>query len=302
MEKNDFCLDGSTGGFDESAYRAMVAVSPEAALLITPQGSVLMANREAQSLFTGTMDGSICGNDFFAYLAESDSAPLQALSSTLRQVGATAGAAEVQLARTGDTPLWAALSFRKVTGVAEIPGLLLVLAHDITDRKKTESLLRDQTFMDDLTGLLNRRGFKFISEQEIRHAHRTGNALALLFFDMDDLKTINDTFGHLEGDAAIRGIADIMRESFRESDVICRWGGDEFVILALDIPEGSVPLLLQRFEGKLAGRNALPDARYQLSVSSGMSRYVPGSPMPLPELLKIADEEMYREKRRRGRR
>ena len=87
---------------------------------------------------------------------------------------------------------------------------------------------------DDLTGLYNRRGLFALGEHTMRSARRRARRLGIIYVDVDSLKTINDRFGHAQGDEALRMVADVIRASIRESDVVGRIGGDEFVILAED--------------------------------------------------------------------
>ena len=156
-----------------------------------------------------------------------------------------------------------------------------------------EENLRNLSVTDELTGLYNRRGFAFAAEQELKHAHRTKKSMALLFFDMDKLKSINDTYGHAEGDEALKATAAALRSTFRESDIIGRWGGDEFVVLALDVPAGSISILQRRFEESLARRNASESVHYSISLSVGITRYDPELPISLHDLISMADEGMY---------
>ncbi len=90
--------------------------------------------------------------------------------------------------------------------------------------------LRIMSITDDLTGLLNRRGFFPIAEQQLKLANRSGTGLVLLFADIDNLKWINDKFGHKEGDAVLIDVSRAIKESFRDSDIIARLGGDEFAV------------------------------------------------------------------------
>ena len=119
-----------------------------------------------------------------------------------------------------------------------------VTSRDVTDRKHAEEELRALTLVDDLTGLYNRRGFRMLAEQHLRLVKRGGPVSLLVCFDLDGFKRVNDLFGHAEGDAALRRTASILRTAFRDSDIIARFGGDEFVVLALDCGEIREQLLV----------------------------------------------------------
>ncbi len=163
-------------------------------------------------------------------------------------------------------------------------------------RTRTEDALREMSLVDDLTKVYNRRGFLTVAEQQMKVAHRTKKEMSLFYADLDDLKKINDSFGHEEGDAALVEAADLLKDAFRDSDIVARLGGDEFVVLAIDIAEGKVSALSRRFREKVQARNARQDSAYPISFSLGISRYDPDRPCTLQELLTQADREMYREK------
>jgi diguanylate cyclase (GGDEF)-like protein len=163
-------------------------------------------------------------------------------------------------------------------------------------RTRTEDELREMSLVDELTSVYNRRGFLAVAEQQAKFAHRTKKDMVLFYADLDDLKRINDSFGHEEGDAALVAAADLLKDAFRESDIVARIGGDEFVVLAIDIAEGKAAALTRRLREKLQARNARPDAAYAISFSLGVARYDPDRPSTLQELLTAADRRMYEEK------
>jgi diguanylate cyclase (GGDEF)-like protein len=118
------------------------------------------------------------------------------------------------------------------------PAAVLRQIQDISDRRHHEEQLHYLAHHDALTGLLNRRGFMVGLERHASHAERYGADGALLVFDLDNFKHVNDTFGHQAGDDVIAGVAEIMRGRLRATDVLARFGGDEFAVL---IPHGGLP-------------------------------------------------------------
>lgn len=162
-----------------------------------------------------------------------------------------------------------------------------------------QSVLQRLSHRDDLTGLHNRRGFFIQAEQLIRSAHRQRLPLLLTFLDLDQLKLVNDTFGHAEGNRALIEAADVLRRCFRQSDLLARFGGDEFAALAAGGSDMEEALTRARLREALDAINAEPDRDYLLSFSLGIVRWVPGERPTIEELLDRADRLMYDAKRQR---
>jgi diguanylate cyclase (GGDEF)-like protein len=152
--------------------------------------------------------------------------------------------------------------------------------------------------IDDMTGLYNRRGFFTLAEQQIKLASRLNHAILLVFIDLDKLKHINDEFGHQQGDSALVDVARLLKQSFRNSDIVARIGGDEFVVLAISANGGDATVLIDRLHRKMADLNKSGANPYHISLSIGTSAWLPGGPINLDDLLARADAQMYQNKRR----
>jgi diguanylate cyclase (GGDEF)-like protein len=164
------------------------------------------------------------------------------------------------------------------------------------DHKEEEALLV-LSLTDELTGLYNRRRFFVLTEQCLKVAVRTRKKPLLLFIDMDDLKWINDHYGHNEGDQALIVLANILKKTFRESDIIARIGGDEFVVLLESTDENS-ETLLTRLHENVKDYNT-KRSQHILSISLGTAQFDPEYPISIDQLLSKADVSMYAQKRRR---
>lgn len=175
--------------------------------------------------------------------------------------------------------------------------LLLRSIRYAVERHRLLSALRSLSLIDDLTGLYNRRGFADLGEQHLKLARRTNRAVTLVYTDLDRFKTINDTLGHHVGDRALLKVAEILRATFRRSDILARLGGDEFAVLALEASGEDAKLLVERLRAQIRDFNRMNREPYQLSMSLGLARHEDGSRSRLDELLARADAAMYEEKR-----
>jgi diguanylate cyclase (GGDEF)-like protein len=206
---------------------------------------------------------------------------------------------EFQARRRDGTKTWISMNVRGVKGPDGELGMLEGMMEDINDRKGVEEALRSMSLIDDLTGLYNRRGFMTLARQELKRAYRAGAIGMLLYADLDNMKWINDNMGHVAGDAALNQVAQILRQTFRESDIVARIGGDEFVVFALETPDAQVDQLVGRLTRNLEGNSVEQTGPLNLSVSVGLSRYDPSHPSTVEELLDQADVLMYESKRKR---
>jgi diguanylate cyclase (GGDEF)-like protein/PAS domain S-box-containing protein len=168
---------------------------------------------------------------------------------------------------------------------------------DISERKRMEEELRSLSLRDELTGLYNRRGFIALAERELKIADRLKRGIFLLYADLDGLKVINDTLGHKEGDMAIRETAVVLSETFRNSDIIGRIGGDEFVIVPIGIAGDNIDVITARLQKNVDIQNGKIDRNYKLSLSVGLAYYDPEHPETIDGLLIRADALMYEQKK-----
>jgi diguanylate cyclase (GGDEF)-like protein len=159
--------------------------------------------------------------------------------------------------------------------------------------KRTQAL----AMTDELTGLYNRRGFLASARQTLMLCARLEKTAWLLFADMDGLKKINDTLGHVEGDRALIEMARIFRETFRASDVISRWGGDEFAVIAVEISETNPEILIARLQTNVTAFNVAGRHPFNLSISAGVVCCDGFPARSLNELIASADASMYAHKR-----
>jgi diguanylate cyclase (GGDEF)-like protein/PAS domain S-box-containing protein len=176
------------------------------------------------------------------------------------------------------------------------------IARDITERKRALEELHNLSLTDDLTGLYNRRGFLTLAGQELKHGDRTNERFVLVFADLDGLKKINDRFGHHEGSTAIVKAAELLKQTFRTSDIIARLGGDEFTVLALAASDENAQTIKARLQEKVRVFNERRELPYEISMSVGIVVLDPHSDLSIDDLLREADEAMYEHKQSAKRR
>lgn len=176
----------------------------------------------------------------------------------------------------------------------------IAIVQNIAERKKMEDEIRMLATIDALTGLYNRRGFLPLAEQQLKISERTKKRVILIFLDLDDMKRINDTWGHLEGDRALAEAAMVLNRAFRGSDIIARIGGDEFAVLAQEMTKEYQHSLLNRLRHHLDAFNLKKERPYDLSMSYGLVEYDPENPCSIEDLMLQADVKMYDQKRKKG--
>ncbi|ACK67236.1 diguanylate cyclase with GAF sensor [Rippkaea orientalis PCC 8801] len=175
------------------------------------------------------------------------------------------------------------------------------LREEIIERHKAEEEVRQLSLTDELTQLSNRRGFNFLAQRELDNAHRRSYYSTLFFIDLDGLKPTNDTYGHELGDQMIKDAAHILKQTFRETDIIARLGGDEFAILTAAEEDDHSQEIGDRLLDNITNFNSRSQQHYQVSFSIGQVTYNPNSDESLDSLLVRGDQAMYLHKKNKKR-
>ncbi len=183
------------------------------------------------------------------------------------------------------------------TSDQQINGLLIRAVQCAAKHYLLQNSLGGLAFTDELTRLLNRRGFMTIAEPQIKLARRSSRGMMLFFLDVDGMKRINDSYGHAEGDRALRRAAAALELTFRDSDVIARLDGDEFAVLAIDASRNSETAIRNRLS-KALKTLAENETRYKLRLSLGAARLEVGGKNSMRKLMDMADQSMYAQKKR----
>ena len=266
--------------------------------LVSPQGAWLRVNRSLCEL-VGYSEEELLRSNFQSITHADDVG--NDLANLYRLIQGETPTCQVEkryVHKLGQV-VWAMNSVSLVHDSEDNPAHFIFQIQDISERKRAESALQSLSLVDELTGLYNRRGFLAVTEQYLESFQRSDNGLVVLYADLDGLKGINDSLGHLEGDRALVRTAEVLKEAFRSSDIIARLGGDEFVLLASVGADESAESLTDRLQQKIALANAQRNRPYDLSISIGVTHYDPDEACTLEELMGRADRVMYEEKRKK---
>jgi diguanylate cyclase (GGDEF)-like protein len=199
-----------------------------------------------------------------------------------------------------DAGVWVSTTARPVRDDAGHVVAAVATLRDITEQRADAERLRDLSSTDELTGLLNRRGFLAHANARIASDRRTNAPLAVLFADVNGLKRINDELGHERGDRVIKDAAVVLRSVFRDGDVLARIGGDEFVALLPNFAPSAREPLVERLTAAILGHIEREPRPYRLSMSAGITFMDWERGQSLDELLADADRAMYERKRQRA--
>lgn len=273
----------------ESALHALLDSVTESLFLIEPDGTVIAANETVAMRLGVSLEGFV-GKNMYRFITDEGA---RIRKTFVDQVVATGCPMRFEDERLGR---WNENSVFPIMDETGIVRRLAIFGRDITEQKGVESSLRGLTLIDELTRLDNRRGFFTRAEQKLSAAKERKEALFLLFMDLDGLKDINDRDGHQEGDLALVRTAGILRTCFRESDLVARISGDEFVALVPASDGITESFLRERLQRHIDAVNAARGATAAISISVGILLVGPDCRDPVDVLLNQADALMYAHK------
>lgn len=279
----------------EERYRLLFERNLAAVYMATDDGHLIDCNDACAQMFgyESRKDFLAAGSIDYFHPHERDS-----IIRRLREDG-TVTNVEVELRRRDGDCVWALENVRRIVPADGGPAVLEGILLDITDRKRAEEDIAFKAYHDGLTQLPNRALFLDRLEIALAHAQRNETTLAVLFLDLDDMKAINDTFGHPTGDSVLRAVGERLQETVRSGDTVARVGGDEFLILlevhARDEAKEVAKKILARIAEPVdVGRDEL-----FLTTSIGLAVY-PGDGDDAESLIRHADSAMYRVKETGG--
>ena len=275
----------------DARFQALVQHSSDAILVLDASGRIDYASPSTANVLKSSPD-ELSGCMFIELVVDNDRARV---AGTLdgRKDDSPSPPFEFELL----TPLGALQVEAACTNLlysADVRGIVVNI-RDVSERKEFERQLAHRAFHDELTGLTNRVLFRDRVEHALARVDR-GSSLAVLFLDLDDFKTVNDTLGHQAGDEVIRVVAGRLSGAARAADTTARLGGDEFAMLMEDDTNDASELVAQRLLESIAAPISIEDRAITMTASIGIARARPGESLQVDTLLRNADVAMYEAK------
>ncbi|WMS88975.1 diguanylate cyclase domain-containing protein [Pleionea litopenaei] len=279
--------------YSEQEFRRIVENLPDIFYRTDAKGSIVMASPYAAKVMGYELE-ELIGQplaDFYARPEEREAA----LSKILQGKGTMVPVESCLRHRDGSIVWVSTHAYARYDEDGQLIGVEGV-ARNITERKSLEERLRHMAIRDPLTQVYNRFGFEEKLDDAINRARRNRSSIALLFFDLDKFKTINDNYGHDVGDRYLAAFAKRMEIGFRDTDTIARLGGDEFVALLENLEHDEMVYnLLERCVTALSDPFVSEDCSLPFNYSYGIAQY-PKHGKDAETLLKWADQAMYLDK------
>lgn len=175
--------------------------------------------------------------------------------------------------------------------------LFTAIIRDISERKLFEKKLEDMAIKDSLTGMYNRHYFNEIINKELERAMRYKYFMSVMMIDMDKFKMINDNYGHEQGDFVLKGIAVCLGENIRASDIVIRYGGDEFLIVLPETDSKALRNVIKKMKKEVIRWSKEADLGFIVRLSIGGYTLNPNRKKSVYEILKEADKRLYKDKR-----
>ncbi len=278
----------------EISYRSLFEGVPIGLYITTPDGTIVDANPALVEMLGFSDRESLLGimaSQLYAHPADREKE-----RSLLAEEGVVQEF-ETELLRRDGTTIWVRDTCRAVCdedgAIRSYEGSL----QDITEHKEYERRLSHMARHDPLTGVFNRHALAEILDGEISRARRYRHPIGVLMIDVNRFKEVNDRFGHNTGDRVLQTVAAALEESVRDSDVVIRYGGDEFLVLLVET-DGETDIVKTRIQAEMLRTGQLSFlSEFPVSLSIGTAHWDPASGESIERVLHRADLAMYEEKR-----
>ena len=288
--------NGKHRGGEPIDHEAIFRHSLDGVLLSSADGSIWAANPAACEILQRT-EAEICRVGRQGLLPMADPRVIEGLE-TRERTGRVR--CEVPMIRGDGTRFYADIASTLFAADDDSQLRGIVIFRDVSEQVALREELQDKTAAlarlaeeDELTRLRNRRGYFAAARQSLAFADREGMSVQLVFFDVDGLKRINDTFGHHMGDLVLQEIGSAISRHARAIDVVARIGGDEFVALLYGATAEDADGVVARINDAIAANDFLPP----VSITSGCASRAPGEDVTVDDLMRAADDQMYARRR-----
>jgi diguanylate cyclase (GGDEF)-like protein/PAS domain S-box-containing protein len=280
--------------YDSRMFETILTSCSDLIFSFNLEGRFVYANKQLKDLFGLTMEEMV-GKNYY----DLDVPVAAELYGQIEQVirSKESVSREAPYTLSSGKLVWYDYVFTPVFNTRGDVESVVCIGHDVTERIVSEHNNWIKANYDDLTGLPNRSLFTNRLEEYVKHSHRTGSSIALLFIDLDYFKEINDRFGHEAGDSLLKQTAERIHSCVRESDIAARLGGDEFVVILQNLRNPrSVEIVAEKIRQRLAEPFHLDNHTIQISASIGVS-LSPQDTTVANELVNHADAAMYTSKK-----
>ncbi len=273
----------------EKSFKRLFSMNPSPLLLANlEENKIILMNRQATEFYqTGTRPLDELNADFIFPALEQKQEILEKINHS--------GSIQNYMLEYRDSngsPKWTMLNFEPVDYMEE--SCVLIAVSDITSFKKKEEELHRHATIDMLTGIMNRRrGIEILEQQALSPQ---GHEFTLCFIDINNLKSVNDKYGHNVGDEMIKLICSVISSQISADDIFFRLGGDEFVVIFNKKTPDDARKTWKAITIEFEILNATMQKDFQLSASYGLYHFTPGNPMTAEDIIELADKEMYKEK------
>lgn len=275
----------------ESRYKALVETSPDAVFVHDEEDKIIYVNQAGLRMIGADRKADMLGKDIKSFVHDESAQSVRDRIAILLSGGFVKGPIERQMKRVDGSVIdvevhGSVVQYQEVKAVQSI-------CRNISERRKQQEQLEEMAFYDQLTQVPNRRSFFEKLEKEWKRVEKQKSILALLFFDLDNFKQINDRYGHQVGDELLVIFTKRLAQGLRKSDTLSRLGGDEFVILLTDLRSVDHPrLVADRMLDRVLRPVHLQGSEIEISVSIGVSIY-PEHGTSQGDLLTKADRALY---------
>ena len=276
----------------EKQFRSIFKNASDAIITCNEAGEIILSNHAVEKLF-GRLREELKGENLYKLISPIGNTVMELdVTGKLRYLAGRS--IEWEATHKSGKNMTIEVSVSEINLGEKINYTLIM--RDVTPQKVQEEKLRVLSITDEMTGLYNRRHFYSLAEKIMALSARNGKPFSILMFDIDDFKSYNDTYGHLEGDRVIIKVAEIMEKGLRSMDSSFRFGGEEFLVLLPDTDEEGALIVAERIRKRFNQVSFTPQGvPLKMSLSIGVARYKEG--FSLENTLRCSDLAMYQAKK-----